>query len=883
MRDFGATAEPRGKAFSMARRALPFVIQKHRATQLHYDFRLGWNGVLKSWAVAKGPSYNPADKRLAVQVEDHPIEYGGFEGTIPKGQYGGGTVMVWDQGTWEPHGDADQGLRDGHLKFTLHGGKLQGDWVLVRMNGRLARAAKPAWLLIKERDSFARSTQKRAVTDVSPDSVVTGRSLEQIAADEDHVWNSKESSKSSRKSTIPEPARRPRLNSKTTQTGLPSDDRSIRNLPREEFPGFFPPQLALPTRQPPETGAWLHELKLDGYRLQIHVRDAESRGKRVRSAVLLTRNGLDWTHRMPEIARAATQLPVKAALLDGEVVVLEPSGRTSFAALQAAFQEGKRERLVYFAFDLLHLDGHNLRNLPLMRRKDILGGLLKGSDEDAVIRLSESFHVSGREMFSKACELHAEGIVSKLASSTYVSGRSRSWLKIKCSREQELVIGGFTPPTKGGHGIGALLLGYYEDGKLIYAGRSGTGFTNKTHHALRDQLDKLLQKQSPFARVPAEARRNAQWVRPKLVAQIAFASWTADNLVRQAAFKGLREDKAAKDLVREELSPKAHASHVPARKVAAKVIHKSRSAPKSAVASAGLESFHLTHPEKRLDETSGLTKQGLANYYLAVADHLLQHIAGRPLSIVRCPEGSTKPCFFQKHIGSGLPDGVESVPVRDRKTGATERYITISSTDGLVGLAQLGVLEIHPWGSRNKSLEKPDRIIFDLDPDLSIPWKLLSKSAQSVRALLRKLGLQSFVKLTGGKGLHVVVPIRAEHSWATVKTFARDVATRMEQADAELFITKMTKSARTGKIYLDYLRNDRGSTAVAPYSPRARAGVPVSLPLSWKELEGRKAPVFTVAGFSRWKARLRHDPWKEMANLDQSLTRSALEDVDAKS
>ncbi len=881
MRDFGVTAEPRGKALSKTRRALPFVIQKHQATQLHYDFRLGWNGVLKSWAIAKGPSYNPADKRLAVQVEDHPIEYGGFEGTIPKGQYGGGTVMVWDQGTWEPHGDADQGLRDGHLKFTLHGEKLQGDWVLVRMKGRLARTAKPAWLLIKERDSFARSTQKRAVTDVSPDSVVTGRSLEQIAADEDHVWNSKEPS--SRKSTIAEPARTPRLNSKKTHTAFHSDDQSIRNLTREDFPGFIQPQLALPTRQPPETDAWFHELKLDGYRIQIHVRDAKSRGRRVRSAVLLTRNGLDWTHRMPEIAHAAAQLPVKAALLDGEVVVLETSGQSSFAALQAAFQEGNRERLVYFAFDLLHLDGHNLRSLPLTRRKDILDGLVRGSDEDAVIRLSESFHVSGREMFSKACELHAEGIVSKLASSTYVSGRSGSWLKIKCSREQELVIGGFTPPTKGGHGIGALLLGYYEDGKLIYAGRSGTGFTNKTHRALRDRLDKLLQKQSPFASLPVEARRNARWVRPRLVAQIAFATWTADNLVRQAAFKGLRGDIATKEVVREELSPTAHASHVPARKVAAKMIRKSRSAPKSAAAPAGLASFLLTHPEKQLDEASGLTKQGLADYYLAVANHLLPHIAGRLLSIVRCPEGSTKPCFFQKHIGSGLPDGVDSVPVRDRKTGATERYITVSSTDGLVGLAQMGVLEIHPWGSLNNSLEKPDRIIFDLDPDLSIPWKLLSKSARSVRALLQKFGLQSFVKLTGGKGLHVVVPIRAEHSWATVKTFARDVSTRMEQADAELFITKMTKSARTGKIYLDYLRNDRGSTAVAPYSPRARAGVPVSLPLSWKELDGRKAPVFTVAGFSRWRARLRHDPWKEMADLDQTLTRSALKDVEAKS
>jgi bifunctional non-homologous end joining protein LigD len=884
MRDFGVTAEPRGKAPSKARQGLPFVIQKHAATRLHYDFRLGWNGVLKSWAVAKGPSCNPADKRLAVQVEDHPIEYGGFEGTIPKGEYGGGTVMVWDQGTWEPHGDAEQGLRDGHLKFTLHGAKLRGDWVLVRMKGRAAREAKPNWLLIKERDAFAQTLQKQAVTDKSPDSVVTGRSLEQIASDEDHVWNSKESS--SREGRTSGPSRPRKLKSKETNAPLHSpmhsDNRSLRNLPREGFPGFIPPQLALTATQPPETAAWLHELKLDGYRIQIHVLEAKSRGKRVRTAALLTRNGLDWTHRMPEIARAAAQLSAKTALLDGEVVVLEPSGQSSFAALQAALQEGGRERLIYFAFDLLHLDGHNLRNLSLTRRKEILAGLLKDPDEDAVIRLSESFHVPGEQMFLKACRLHAEGIVSKLASSTYDSGRSGSWLKIKCGREQELVIGGFTPPSKGGHGIGALLLGYYEDGKLIYAGRSGTGFTRKTHRMLRDRLDQLLEKNPPFAKLPVEARRNARWVKPELVAQIAFATWTTDKLVRQAAFKGLREDKAAKEVVREEAARRAHASHAPARKVAAKAIRKSQSAAKSVAGLDGPEGFHLTHPEKQLDAKSGLTKRDLASYYVAVADHLLPHIADRPLSIVRCPEGSAKPCFFQKHVGSGLPDGVDTVPVRDGKTGATERYITVSSVQGLIGLAQMGVLEIHPWGSRNNSLEKPDRIIFDLDPDASIAWKVLAQSARGIRALLQKLGLQSFVKLTGGKGLHVVVPIRAERTWMQVKTFARELVLQIEQAEPGLFVTKMTKAARTGKIYLDYLRNDRGSTAVAPFSPRARAGVPVSLPLSWRELGGAKFPVFTVAGLARWKTRLRRDPWREMSEIDQSLTPEAMKVVAGK-
>ena len=891
MRDFGVTAEPRGKAAKKGRGALPFVIQKHHATQLHYDFRLGWNGVLKSWAVAKGPSYSPADKRLAVQVEDHPIEYGGFEGSIPKGQYGGGTVMVWDEGTWEPHGDAEQGLREGHLKFTLHGKKLEGDWVLVQMKGWSARAGKPNWLLIKERDKFARTGQKAAVTEASPNSVVTGRSLEQIAEENDHVWNSKESSRKE-SATQHAPAGKEPVAKKITQVRrqssrvVPAATKSIghalRNAQRENFPKFLSPQLALSTREPPATDAWIHELKLDGYRIQIHVRETESRGKLVRSAKLFTRNGLDWTHRMPEIASAAEQLPVKAALLDGEVVVLEPSGLSSFAALQAAFQHGSRDQLIYFAFDLLHLDGHNLRNLPLTRRRELLERLLKSADEDAVIRLSESFSVSGATMFSKACELHAEGIVSKLASSKYDSGRGGSWLKIKCSREQEFVIGGFTPPSKGGDGIGALLLGYYRGGKLVYAGRSGTGFTQKTQRTLRDQFNKLIEKNPPFAVLPMDARKSARWVKPKLVAQVAFATWTADSLVRQAAFKGLREDKAAKEVVREEAQLPAHASHRPARKVAAKVMHKMQAAPKAAAASSALEHFHLTHPEKQLDEASGLTKRELAEYYFAVAYRLLPHIADRPLSIVRCPEGSGKPCFFQKHIGSGLPDGIDTVPVRDRTTGAMEKYITVSSAEGLVGLAQMGVLEVHPWGSHNRSLEKPDRIVFDLDPDLSIAWKTLAESARSIRELLRKVGLKSFVKLTGGKGLHVVVPIRDEHSWPVVKDFAHGVALKMEQADPDLFLTKMTKSARTGKIYIDYLRNDRGSTSVAPYSPRARAGVPVSVPLNWKELDERKAPVFTVADFARWKARLRNDPWKEMNGVDQSLTDAAMDAIGAK-
>jgi bifunctional non-homologous end joining protein LigD len=880
MRDFSVTAEPRGKAPRSSQPLLPFVVQKHQASRLHYDFRLGWNGVLKSWAVAKGPSLNPADKRLAVQVEDHPIEYGGFEGAIPKGQYGGGTVMIWDQGEWEPHGDVDHGLRDGHLKFTLRGRKLRGGWALVRMSGAAAQAAKPNWLLIKERDRFATDSSKPAVTEAHPRSAVTNRGIEQIAADQDHVWNSKASSASKPKSqesaprprSSAKPARRP--SAKPAMEPSHSKASSFSQTPREKLPAFIPPQLALTTREPPTSDAWIHELKLDGYRIQIHLNRTTTRSHSAQSVRLLTRNGLDWTGRMPAIARAASKLKAGTALVDGEAVVIEPSGLSSFAALQAAFQAGRQKRIDYFAFDLLHLDGHNLRSLPLTRRKQILAEMVIKSGESSGLHLSESFPVPGDEMFHQACRLHAEGIVSKLAASPYKSGRNGSWLKIKCARQQEFVIGGFTLPSKAGQGIGALLLGYYEKGKLIYAGRSGTGFTQKMRLDLRDKLDQLLAKSSPFAATSNPAGRNARWVKPKLVAQIAFATWTTDNMVRQAAFKGLREDKQAKEVVREETVGATRASHSPARNVAAKVNRKSQSRPPS----GGLSNFHLTHPDKQLDESSGLTKQALADYYIAVSSHLLPHIANRPLSIVRCPEGSSKPCFFQKHTGSSLPDGIETVPVRDLKTGATENYITVSSVEGLVGLAQMGVMELHPWGSQNNELDKPDRIIFDLDPDTLIPWKVLADCARGVRALLQKVGLKSFVKLTGGKGLHVVAPIRAEHTWPEVKEFAHNVANRIERFQPDLIISKMTKSARKGKIYLDYLRNNCGSTAVAPFSPRARAGVPVAVPLSWKELDAPKVPLFTVANFKRWKSRLAHDPWKEMTKLDQALSNTRFDD-----
>ena len=884
MRDFGVTAEPSGGSKSAGKKSegLPFVIQKHAASHLHYDFRLGWNGVLKSWAVAKGPSYFTGDRRLAVQVEDHPMEYGGFEGIIPKGQYGGGTVMVWDQGTWEPHVDVDEGLAKGSLKFAMQGTKMKGSWTLVRMNNMSGN--KPNWLLIKEHDEFERTKDDPCVTVEEPDSVVTGRSLEQIAAAETHVWQSNRTKNPGRAwfrndDANDDASAKAGQGSQAVVKAAPKAEKKkaaeavelrakLADLPREALPTFIPPQLASHADAPPEHGDWLHELKLDGYRVQ-----ARKEGDKVQ---LLTRTGLDWTHRMKPVAEALRGLTAKDALLDGEVVVLDESGISSFAKLQASFEQGEKHPMTYFVFDLLHLDGADTRKLPLRERKSLLEAILPSSTE---IQMSEHLNLDGQSVFRHACELHAEGIISKRADAAYTSGRNANWVKSKCVREQEFVIGGFTLPSNGTYGIGSLLLGYYRDGKLIYAGRTGTGFTQKIHRMLRDKLEGLRSKSVTFDQIPSVAKRDANWVKPALLAQVRFATWTADDLVRQASYLGLREDKLAADVRHEEASvaPKPKSARVsvkaPIPSVAAKVSPaKTKTAKtKSEDTPSATVPVRLTHPEKILDETTGTTKLQLAEYYWAVAEHMLPHIEDRPLSLVRCPEGSGKPCFFQKHTNHMLPPGIGSVMVPNKKTGEPESYITLNTAEALAGLAQMGVLEVHPWGSKNSDLEHPDRIIIDLDPDEAITWKQLAESAESVRNGLETLGLKSFLKTTGGKGLHVVVPITPEHDWIQVKAWAHAFAQAFEKEQPELYLTKMTKSARKGKIYIDYLRNERGATAVAPFSPRAHPGASVSVPLAWKELSSPTHPSFSIHDFESWKARLKSDPWKGMDGIRQTL------------
>jgi bifunctional non-homologous end joining protein LigD len=929
MRHFDVTTEPSGSKEDAAKtkqlNALPFVIQKHAASHLHYDFRLGWNGVLKSWAVAKGPSYVVKDRRLAVQVEDHPMEYGGFEGIIPKGQYGGGTVMVWDQGTWEPqpdHEDVDAGLRDGALKFILHGTKLEGKWTLIRMNskpgdkaGRWGSSSKPNWLLIKEHDDFERPADAPCVTEDSPNSAVTGRTLDQIAANEDHVWQSNKTeylhdpkikvppgqpwyrqSPTDQEPPVHSSKNKPSANKKTAilseapkhsaaaqpkdppQSRAPqapsplSGAATLKTLPKETQPDFISPQLALEASAPPSTGDWLHELKLDGYRIQTR-----KSGSKIQ---LLTRKGLDWTHRMPAVAAAIAQLPAKAATLDGEVVVLGADGNSSFADLQASFQNDAAHPLTYFVFDLLHLNGHNTRNLGLRERKQLLADLLPS--ETDILRLSEDIAGDGPTIFHHACELHAEGILSKRADSPYRGARSSDWLKSKCLREQEFVIGGYTLSTEGNDRIGSLLLGYYDHNQqLIYAGRTGTGFTQKLKRNLLTRFSKLKSPSPTFANISTADRRGALWIKPTLVAQVRFATWTADNLVRQAAFLGLREDKSPTEVTREGPTVAPRPKHASAKsKSPAAATHRTATAQKASLTrtksakpdAKPSPNIRLTHPDKVLDPQSGLTKQQLADYYLAIAERMLPHIADRPLSLVRCPEGAAKPCFFQKHVNSMLPPGIGAVDVPDKKTGVPEPYITLNTAEALAGLAQLGVLEVHPWGSKNNDLEHPDRIIFDLDPDESLTWPTLTAAAAEVRKRLKQAGLESFLKLTGGKGLHIVAPIEPTLTWTELKTAAHNFVLTMERDNPALYLTKMTKSARAGKIYLDYLRNERGATAVAPYSPRARLGVHVSLPLPWSALKQETRPIFSVHDFESWRNRLRSDPWKAILSTTQRLS-----------
>jgi bifunctional non-homologous end joining protein LigD len=887
-RDFQRTAEPRGGSKKSGRGKLTFVIQKHDASHLHYDFRLELDGVLKSWAVPKGPSLDPAQKRLAVEVEDHPLEYGSFEGTIPEGEYGGGTVMLWDRGTWEPLEDPHVGYRNGKLKFLLHGKKLKGEWLLVRRHG--PATAKPQWLLFKARDDQSRDEKKYNVTEAEPLSVKTERDLDEIAADKKHVHHSNRAEKSGAHShngfavseTKIKPAKPATAATARGKTKSPGSCKS-------KLPKTITPQLPTLVESAPEGDDWFHEIKLDGYRMICYADDADVRFE--------TRNHLDWTAKLPELVEAIIELELRQTIFDGEVVAFDEHGITQFQLLQNAFRERKRNKLAYMVFDLLFLDGEDLRQLPLEGRKARLAELglptVRGR-----IRYCEHLEGNGPVFFEQAERRGLEGIVSKRRDRPYSPGRGMDWVKTKAHQRAEFVIGGFTEPEGSRTGFGALLVGYHQGNKLRYAGRVGTGFTEKTLAALKSQLEDLEQQRSPFsADWPGPGRmKGVHWVRPDLVAEIAFSNWTDDRLLRQPSFQGLREDKPARSAIKDipKATPKA-----PSKKTAKRIAKTrssksdSRAKPKPAEsnrdesdkkAKSGegettIAGVRVTHPDRVLFADVGLTKRDLAEYYVAVADWMLPHVVDRPISIVRCPGGAAGPCFFQKHPGDVVLEELRRVPIRE-KSGVND-YLLIEEVRGLVALAQISALEIHIWGSRRDAVEKPDRLVFDLDPAPELGWDRVVEGALEVRKFLEDLGLESFVKTTGGKGLHLVVPVTRNHDWEFIDQFAHSVALAVERAAPDRYVSNMSKKKRTGKIFVDYLRNQRGATSVAAYSTRARTGAPISVPLTWSELPRVKAAnQFTLSDVPKRLKSLKKDPWEGIERVRQSITAKMAKHLD---
>ena len=832
-RDFGITAEPKGNV--ARKRGNAFVIQKHAATRLHYDLRLELDGVMKSWAVTRGPSLVPGEKRLAVEVEDHPIAYNKFEGTIPKGEYGGGTVMIWDRGHWLPEADPHKGLAKGHLAFTLEGKKLHGGWHLVRMRRRPGEK-RDNWLLIKQDDDAGRSAKDEDVLAEKPLSAASGRSMEQIAKRSRRVWHS------GRAKGAP--------TARITQRKAPTTSATIKKKDAETngrlsaLPAFVPPCLASLSENAPDHGNWVHELKFDGYRVQARL----DNGK----VALLTRKGLDWTKKFPTVAKAIAKLPAKTALIDGELVVEGDDGISSFSLLQQDLKDDRHDRMKFYAFDLLHLDGTDLTALPLDRRKDALAGLIDRQPDP--LRFSESLAERGSILLQHACKLGLEGIISKIADAPYRSGRGHDWIKTKCSERQELIVAGVVPSTADPRAVGALVLGFYDKGKLRYAGRTGTGFTHDTARTLFRKLMTLKSDEVPFETTPVEERgaRTPIWVKPAMVVEVDFRGWTHGDRVRQASFQGVREDKSANEVIRERAA--AATSRPPPIK---------RSAPAKNESVAGV---HLTHPDRIYWDDAGVTKRDLAEYYVKVWKWMRPHVAGRPISLLRCPEGTSGQCFFQKHARAGIP--VEHLRLVPEKG---DKIIAVDDLAGIIALVQGGVLEIHTRGTTTDDRERADRLVFDLDPGPGTNWGNVVEAARDVRARLSKLKLKSFLKTSGGKGLHVILPIKPT-PWNEAKAFAQKIAASMAADQPDRYIATATKSGRSRRIFIDYLRNSREATAIAPYSTRARTGAPVSVPIDWSELGSLKAAnQYTVLNLMQRLSRQRKDPWNGIGRVRQSL------------
>lgn len=843
-RDFKKTAEPSGDAGVKASNRRRFVIQKHDATRLHYDLRLELDGVFKSWAVTKGPSLDPHDKRLAVEVEDHPLDYGDFEGTIPKGQYGGGTVMLWDRGYWEPEGNRtpEEALAKGDFKFTLEGDRLHGSFVLVRMRHDRDGGKRTNWLLIKHHDDFSVEENGAAVLEENETSVASGRPMDAIAAgkgkkpkpfmihggdvEADAVWDSNHGLAAEERKAA----------TKTAPKSVKQQTKTKRT--KSVTPDFIAPQLCESLARPPSAAGWIHEIKFDGYRIQMRIEGGD--------VTLKTRKGLDWTAKYQAIGKSASALP--DCIIDGEVCALDEKGAPDFAALQAALSEGKTDDLVYFAFDLLFAGGEDLRELPLVERKQRLETLLSESGDDPRLRYVEHFETGGDAVLKSACRLSLEGIISKQADAPYKSGRSNTWAKSKCRAGHEVVIGAYA--TTNGK-FRSLLVGVFRGKHFVYVGRVGTGYGAKTVEKLLPRLREMETTKSPFTGIGAPKKSaDIVWLKPELVAEIEFAGWTTDGQVRQAAFKGLREDKPAGE-VEAEMPASPSKADVPDPEPTKPARTRPRRQGKEEVMGVMISS-----PDKQLWPDAGdgepVTKVELASYYQAVGSWLIDHIKGRPCSIIRTPDGIDGEQFFQRHAMPGTSNLLELVTV----FGDKKPYLQIDRVEGLAAIAQLGGVELHPWNCEPGQPEVPGRLVFDLDPGADVEFSTVIEAAREIRDRLEELGLVSFCKTTGGKGLHVVTPLSISKgkklSWDEAKGFAHDVCREMARDNPELYLIKMAKAQREGRIFLDYLRNDRMSTAVAPLSPRARPGATVSMPLNWSQvkagLDPKRFTIRTVPG-----------------------------------
>lgn len=803
-RDFEITAEPAGSSPATKRKtsALSFVIQKHDARNLHYDFRLELDGVLLSWAVPKGPSLDPTQKRLAVHVEDHPLSYGSFEGSIPAGQYGAGDVIVWDRGLWQPHDDPHKAYAAGKLKFTLVGEKLSGDWALVRTRLK-GSGDKEQWLLIKEKDQQARPAADYDIVQAQPDSVLSDASVGKVKA-----------------------------SSKTRKAAKPKKATSA-------LPDQFSPQLATLVDRAP-AGDWLYEIKFDGYRMLARIRDGEVR--------LFTRNGNDWTERLPRQVKALEALKLKDSWLDGEVVSLNADGLPDFQALQNAFDIGRSLDIVYYLFDAPFLDGQDLRNVAVEERRAALKSALSGS-RSKLLRFSEAFAANQRDIFESACDLALEGVIGKRAGSLYVSSRSADWIKLKCRLRQEFVIVGYTRPQGSRSGFGALLLAVNDDNGLVYAGRVGTGFDQAALKSIYAKLIALERKTSPLEKPLTSAQaRGVHWVEPTLVGEVQFTEWTREGVVRQAAFLGLRTDKPAAQIIHEQ--PRT-----------AKSLEKPKK-PKAKTTESGVK---VTHPERVIDTQSGTQKQQLAQFYAGISQWILPFLRSRPVSLLRAPEGIEGEQFFQKHSERMAIPHIKQLD--QALDPGHARLMEIDSQDALVGAVQMGTVELHTWGATTDKIETPDQFVLDLDPDPALPWKAMLEAAQLTLSVLDELGLQAFVKTSGGKGLHLIVPLARRDGWETVKAFAKAMAQFMTQQLPERFTATSGPKNRVGKIFIDYLRNARGASTVAAYSVRARPGLPVSVPVSRDELKDlRGAQQWTVANLHERLQGLKEDPWAGYAN-----------------